>query len=135
LLVPKKFRHIFFKNDFSLNLIGDNNMDWEDIIKSSIKDIVIDAFAKYGTKILEDDLGYVPLGKKTIKNTIKQVTTGFSTTEVSGYIFSFVRLKGRRLKPESGTLTITDKSNGKKLVAQRKFYEPVEDEYEYYDNF
>jgi hypothetical protein len=122
-------------------------MTWEDILKSNIKDMVMDAFVgKYRVEprlqtgrtryaILEDDLGYVPLGGKTIKNTIKQVTTGFGTTEVSGYTFSFKQLKGRRLEPDSGTLTITDKSNGKKLVAQRKYYEPVEDEYEYYDNF
>ena len=109
-------------------------MNWEDIIKSNIKDMVIDAFAKYGTEILEDDLGYVPLGRKTIKNTIKQVTTGFGTTEVSGYIFSYAQLKGRRLKPDSGTLTITDKSNGKKLVAQRKFYEEPEKNFYDYDN-
>lgn len=114
-------------------------MSWEDIIKSNIKDMVMDAFVgKYHSaplltsEILEDDLGYVPLGRKTIKNAIKQVTTGFGTTEVTGYTFSFKQLKEENLKSKSGILTITDKSNGKKLVAQRKYYkEPEKNFYDY----
>tara|TARA_X000001382_G_C3148929_1_gene172266 strand:- start:127 stop:486 length:360 start_codon:yes stop_codon:yes gene_type:complete len=116
-------------------------MNWEDIIKSNIKDMVMDAFVgKYGggprvtSELIEDDLGYVPLSRKQVTEKINQVTTGFGTTEVSGYIFSFVQLRGRRLTPYSGTLTITDKSNGKKLVAQRKHYEKPELDFYDYDS-
>jgi len=104
-------------------------MNWEDIIKSNIKDMVSDLFGM-DTKILEDDLGYVPLDRKRLKKIINEVAVDGPphankpyprSIEVSGYVFSYKEFDTKDGQFSGLQFTIRDKSSGKKLVVQRLF--------------